>query len=160
MSRFLSIEEQILINQFSQGLVSLDKMDDWFISFDRMNKKAVIHNLIIMVIQLHPTYEEMESAVKSLNKSKTSSAVKFLKRNQPFAKFGYELCDLPENELSNSFKILLVTLSIADNRRKSQENPDLCKHWWHKDLSDKKYLKQLKKKKSRFSIFLEKILSI
>ena len=147
MRRFLNIDEEIFLNQFSQGLVSLEKMNSWFEKYDIINRKDIIHNLLNMMIQSHPTYEEIESAAKSIKKVTSSAATKLLNRNKPFNKFGYELCDLPEKELLNCFDIMLLTFSISDNRRKSQEDPNNCNHWWHKDLSDERYLEQLRKSK-------------
>jgi len=51
---------------------------------------------------------------------------------------------LPEKELLIGFKILLLTLAKADLRRKMNELPEYCSHWWHKDLSDEDYLQALR----------------
>ena len=144
MRRFLNINEEIFLNQFSQGLVTLEKMNEWFTAYDLLNKKDIIYNLLNMVIQSHPTYDEIESSAISLNKITSSSAVKLLNRNKPFNKFGYEICDLPERELQTGFNILLLTLAKADKRRKEQEDSNNCTHWWHKDLSDEEYLQKLR----------------
>lgn len=146
MNRNLTIDEEIFLNQFTQGLYPLERMVDWFKQYDLENKKNIIFNLLNMVIQSHPTYEEIEAAAKSIKKSTSSSAIKLLNRKKPFNKFGYELCNLPENELLICFQILLLTFTQADNRRKSQENLNDCNHWWHKDLSDDEYLKKLRTK--------------
>jgi len=60
MKRCLTINEEILINQFSQGLILFDEMDVWFKKHDLQNKKDILHNLLNMVIQSHATYEEIE----------------------------------------------------------------------------------------------------
>ena len=146
MKRAMTIDEAIFLNQFSQGLHSLDEMNDWFEKYDIENKRNVMADLFYMVLQAHPDYDDIESAALFLKKSRTSSAVMLLNRNKPFSKFGYKICDLPEKELINGFDILLLVLSRADNRRKSRENPGECSHWWHKDLSDKKYVETLTKK--------------
>lgn len=139
------MEEQIFLNQFTQELHSLEEMNAWFSAYDLQNKRDILHNLLRMVIQAHPTYEEIESSAIELKKARSPSAVKLLNPNKPFPKFGHEICDLPEKELQNGFDILLLTLAKADNRRKNQEDPGQCHHWWHKDLSDKEYLYKLEK---------------
>lgn len=144
MKRNFNIEEEILINQFSQGLVTIEEMNKWFATYDLLNKKDIIHNLLNLVIQSHPTYDEIESSAILLNKITSSSAVKLLNRNKPFNRFGYEICDLPEKELQTGFDILLFTLAKADKRRKEQEDSNSCTHWWHKDLSDEEYLQKLR----------------
>lgn len=145
MKRCLTTDEEIFINQFSQNLHSLEDINNWFFSYDLENKRDIISNLLNIVIQSHPTYDDIESAAISLNKSRSVSAVKLLNRKKPFDKFGYELCDLPEKELLTCFDILMLTLVRSDTRRKEQELPETCSHWWHKDLSDQDYLRQLRK---------------
>jgi len=66
-----------------------------------------------------------------------------LNPNKPYKKFGHEVCTLPEKELVIAFEVLLMALSIADNRRKQMESCGGCNHWWHKDLSDETYIKTL-----------------
>ena len=144
MKRTLTIDEEIFINQFTQGIRSLEEMNDWFGSYDLQNKRDILHNLLVFVIQSHPTYDEIESSAISLNKRGSASAVKLLNKSKPFSKFGYEICNLPEAELLIGFDILLLTLSKADIRNKRNEMNDTCRHWWHKDLSNHDYLLKLK----------------
>lgn len=143
MNQF-SINEKILINQFVQGLHSLQELNLWFEDFDTVNKRNIIYNLLYIFIQAHPTYEEIEESAVSLKKVRSSSAVKLLNRNKPYDKFGHELCGLPEKELSNSFNIMLLSLAKADNRRKKHDCLNGCNHWWHQDLSNEKYLEKLR----------------
>lgn len=144
MRRMLTIDEEILINQFTQELISIDIINDWFDNHDLINKKDIVFNLLNMVIQSHPTYDELESSAIELKKIKSSVAVKLLNKNRPYNKFGYEICNLPEKDLKVGFNILLLTLTKADNRRKQQEK-GACNHWWHKDLSDEKYLETIRR---------------
>ncbi len=144
MKRLLTIDEEIFLNQFSQNMHSLDEMNCWFETYDLLNKRDIMENLFNMVIQSHPVYDDIESSVLSLDKGKSSSAVMLLNKNKPFGKHGYLICNLPEKELLNGFDILLLTLSRADNRRKNQETPNECSHWWHKDLSDQNYLEAIR----------------
>ena len=144
MNRTLVIDEEIFINQYNQGLHSLLDMDEWFLAYGIDDKRDILHNLLIMVIQAKSLCEDIEAAALSLGTMKSASAVKLLNPNKPFGKFGYEICSLPEKELLTGFNILINTLKIADTRRKLSENPDLCRHWWHKDLSEESYLSYLK----------------
>ena len=136
MKRCLTIDEEILINQFSQGIHTMNEMDQWFQLHDLDDKRDIMENLFNLVIQSHPDVEDIKSSAVSLGKENSSSAVILLNKNKPFTKFGCKICDLPEKELLNGFNILLLTLSKADNRRKERECRNGCSHWWHKDLSD------------------------
>jgi hypothetical protein len=121
-------------------------MRSWFNGYELKEKRNIMHNLINMVIQSHPMYEDIEFAVYFLQKSKSPSAIKLLNRAKPISKYGYEICALPERELNNGFEILLIILSKADHRRKNHEDERLCNHWWHKDLSNEVYVEELKRK--------------
>lgn len=145
MRRCLSIDEEIILNQFSQGLFTLEEMNHWFAMYDLLDKRDIVQHLLNMVIQAHSTYDDIEGSAILLKKVTSASAVKLLNRKKPFSKFGYEICDLPEKELQIGFDILLLTLVKADTRRKEQEDPKECNHWWHKDLSDENYLRKLKR---------------
>ena len=144
MLRNLNINEEIFINQYSQDLHTLKEMDDWFLSYKLNDKKDILHNLIIMVIQSKAGYDDINYAAKLLGLLKSTSAVKLLNTNKPFIKFGYEICNLQENELLKGFSIMLETLKIADIRRRNLEESDKCNHWWHKDLSDEDYLNEIR----------------
>ena len=143
MKRCLTMQEQIFINQFSQSIHTLDEMKVWFDSQNISDKRDIMENLFNMMLQSHPTIEDIKSSALEINKSKSSSASMLLNKNKPFNKFGYEICKLPEKELSTGFCILLLTLSKADNRRKMSEKPNECNHWWHKDLSNSASLDEL-----------------
>lgn len=136
MDRCLRIDEEIFLNQFTQNIHSLETMNEWFESYDKLDKKVIMRALFYMVVQAHPTYEDLESSVEKLQKRKSPSAVKLLNKNKPFCKYGYEICDLPERELTIGFDIFLLTLAVADTRRRNSEKEGECNHWWHKDLSN------------------------
>jgi hypothetical protein len=143
MKKFFTIEDEIFINQFTQKINNLDEMNKWFFSHYLEEKRNIVKLLINLVIQAHPTYDEIKESADLLQKSSSPSAIKLLNKNKPFNKFGHELSNLPEKELLNAFDILLLTLSSADNRRKEEEDPENCNHWWHKDLSNNEYLDSL-----------------
>lgn len=145
MKENFTIEEEIFINQFSQQLHSLEEMRGWFNLHCFEDKKDILKLLLLLVIQSHPTYNEIEDSAISLKKLSSTPATKLLNKNKPFSKFGYEICNLPEKELTTGFEILLLTLAKADTRRKEQEKTEDCHHWWHKDLSNEDYLNKLKK---------------
>ena len=142
--RYLNLDDEIFLNQFIQNIHSLESVKKWFDTKSHEEKKIIILDVLDMVIQSHPTYEEICYTVEGLKFSKTPTAVKLLNKNKPFNKFGYELADLPENELERGFILLLKILSVADKRRKCTCCANGCQHWWHRDLSDVSVLRELK----------------
>lgn len=143
MKRHFAIGEEIFINQFVQQLHTADVMEAWFSDRDHADKREVILNLLNMVIQAHPTDEEIELAVCQLGKENSPSAVKLMNRRKPYRIYGCELADLPEKELKTAFLLLLTVFALADTRRKLTECKDGCHHWWHKDLSDEATVQEI-----------------
>lgn len=144
MKRNFTIDEEIFINQFVQQLHSSEVMEAWFSDRDHAEKREVILNLLNMVVQAHPTDEEIELAARKLGKENSPSAVKLMNKRKPYCTYGYELADLPEKELKTGFLLLLTILSMADSRRRATECKDGCSHWWHKDLSDEATVQGIK----------------
>lgn len=144
MKNNFNISDLILINQFVQGIKDLEYIHMWFNNLCLLEKRQSLINIWNLIIQSHPLYEDIEKAI-ILSKRKASStpAVMLLNKRKPFFKFGYEVSKLPDNELIKALDILLYTLSLSDNRRKENEDPLLCNHWWHKDLRNEEYIIQL-----------------
>ena len=143
--RYLNLDDEIFLNQFSQNIYSLETVKKWFDAKNHEEKKAIILDVLDMVIQSHPTYEEISCTAEELKLSKTPAAVKLLNTNKPFNKFGYELADLPEKEMERGFILLLKIFSVADKRRRSMCCANGCHHWWHRDLSNVSVLREIKK---------------
>lgn len=144
MYRSLTFDEEVILNQFSQRILSLDDVKSWFLKYSYEEKKNIVYGLLCMVIQSNAVSEDVYFAATYLKKVSSSAAVMLLNPRKPFYKFGYDVCRLPEKDLDIAFCILLVTLSISDNRRKQSEPPHKCNHWWHKDLSDEKYINKIR----------------
>ncbi len=138
--------ELILINQHSQGLKDTEELCRWFSEKDEEWQKEAVISLLLLVGQSHPQKEELLVAIDVSPVKKTSTAVVMLTNpRKDYLKYGYELKKLSGKELKNAWVILLNLLKIADTRRRESEDPATCNHWWHKDLSNPKYIKRLLK---------------
>lgn len=143
MARIMNIQDEILINQFVQHYKKDEELIDWFNTYPIKDKRKIICDILDLVIQAHPTYEEIEIASNNLGLNNSTPFVILSNKNKPFSKFGYKLSELPKAELNKVFLLLINILMIADNRRRQLEAPGSCHHWWHKDLSDAKYIEFL-----------------
>ncbi|MBQ5321711.1 MAG: hypothetical protein J6K88_06650 [Oscillospiraceae bacterium] len=144
MNRILNINEEIKLNQFVQNIFTLEEMEAWFLNYNVEDRRSILFALLNMVIQSGATTNDISVAANNIKKGRATPTIMLLNQKEPFQKFGYKICRLPENELANGFKVLLCTLAISDNRRKEDEK-GICNHWWHKDLSDEKVLETIKK---------------
>jgi hypothetical protein len=149
MKDYFSIEELININSFVQNLYDYSDLEEWFICSPEAEQRNLIKKILELVIQSHPKSCEIESAIDNAKLKKTyTPCVMLLNPKESLERFGYKLISLPKNELLKSFKLLLFTLKIADTRRKKEEQSETCNHWWHKDLSNKDYVEELKRRYS------------
>lgn len=142
MNRCLTLDEEIYINQFSQGIHSIADMNVWFDKYSLNDKKDIVYNILNLVIQSHPSDIEIREAIKILNIEKCSAAQILGNPTTCIRDTGYKICKLSEKEIRNGFDILLLILKNADTRRRTLCNGN-CSHWWHKDLSDKNYIRYL-----------------
>jgi Family of unknown function (DUF5958) len=56
-----------------------------------------------------------------------------------------KLLKLPPSESIKTFFLLISLLAIADARRYSKYCQDGCSHWWHRDLSDRQVLDEIRR---------------
>lgn len=134
----------ISINQFVQDIKSINILIEWFSNLEIISKKNAIIEMFSLVAQSHPQKNDLFKAIELSQVKKTSTAVVMLTNpNKNYLKFGYETLKLNEKELEKVWIILLNILKISDNRRKNSEDPHLCNHWWHKDLSNQEYIDSL-----------------
>lgn len=120
----------ITLNRLAQGLDSLESGVTWFNEMSLNDRKEVLRELRVFVIQAHPTHADAELAVmRSGVRSTATSAVLLLRPNLRDA-MG-KITNLPELELERVFRLLLLLLGIADDRRKRISCANGCSHWWH-----------------------------
>ena len=141
-----TIRDEIFVNQYVHEIKSIEDLVAWFLSKDDSSKKDMVKAVFSLVIQSHPYQEELYKAIEISKVKKTATAVVMLTNpRKDYLKFGWEVAKLSGKELLNAWIILLNLLKIADTRRRVSENPKLCNHWWHKDLSNQSYIDKLLK---------------
>jgi len=132
----MNIEEEILINKYGQGLVSIGVLLDRFSVFDLQGKNKFLTDVIYLIMQTKAEDTDIESAIiESKLKSSFTSCV-ILRKGVANHNL-LNIITLPENELSKAFILLVSLFKIAYQRRFTVEknNPD---KWWYWDLSDEK----------------------
>ena len=144
MKKVLDMEFLILINQFVQDIKSIDILIECFLNLEINSKKKAIIEILSLVSQSHPQRDDLAKAIE-LSRIKTTSTVVVMLTNpkKDYLKFGHELLKLNESEMKKAWIILLNILKIADTRRRNSEDPNVCNHWWHKDLSNQEYIDYL-----------------
>lgn len=135
----MKLEEEILLNKFGQGLVRIQQLIEKFELLDALRKREFLKDFLYLIIQSKPKKEDIQQAIVDSRLKLTFTPCVLLRKG--VASHDLEkLVNLPENELTKSFILLLSLFKIAYNRRFTLEknNPD---KWWYWDLSDDKRIK-------------------
>lgn len=137
----MKIEHEILINKYGQGLVSTEQLLDLFGSFDFGFQKVFLNEILFLILQSKPKEEDIEPAIINSGLKSTYTPCILLKKgvvNHNLEK----LVNLPENEVTKAFVLLLSLFRIAYKRRfvLEKDNPD---KWWYWDLSDEANIKRI-----------------
>ena len=140
----MKLEDEILVNKFGQGLVAIEQLTEDFSLLEVFQKKEFLNGFLYLIMQSKPKKEDIEPAMLDSGLKPTFTPCILLKKgvaNHDLEK----LVNLPENELTKVFVLLLSLFKIAYKRRFAVEkdNPD---KWWYWDLSDNEKLEMIMKR--------------
>ena len=142
--RYLTIEELVLLNQYVQGLVTKDNINDWFGTFEENEKQIIVKDLWMLAIQARVLETDLHPAAKKAGLKMTHVPIVMLSKGDvPFRNRGYRLSELKGTVLTQAFLLVLECFTLAEQRRKQKEGGISCHHWWHKDLSDALIVKEI-----------------
>lgn len=130
----MRLQDEILINQYGQGIISHEILVNIFENLAEEEKKGFLGELLNLIIQSKPLDVDIDDAIvqSGLKASYTPCALIKKGISQHILE---KIISLPNNEYLKSFILLLSLFKIAYNRRfqKERGNPD---KWWYWDLSD------------------------
>lgn len=137
----MKLEDQVLVNQFGQGLIAIDQLKTGFRLLELMTKKKFLNELLFLIMQSKPEEGDIESAIIKSDLKSTFTPCVLLKRG--VANHNLEkIINLPEYELTKAFVLLLSLFKIAYERRFNDEKDNPHK-WWYWDLSDHEKLEKI-----------------
>lgn len=138
----LMLNEELLLNQYAQGLIEDSKMLDFFLHF--VNSESKVHFLEevgTLITQSKPQEGDVEEAIKQSQLKPTFTPCVLLRKGiipHQLARIAH----LPSDEQEKSFILLLNLFKIAYLRRFEQEK-GVPHKWWYWDLSDKQNLEKI-----------------
>lgn len=130
----MKLEDEILVNKFGQGLVTIEQLTEDFRLLEMIKKKEFINELLFLIMQSKPRNEDIEPVIVNSGLKSTFTPCVLLKKgvvNHNLEK----ITNLPENELTKAFVLLLNLFKIAYMRRFIDEKDNPGK-WWYWYLSD------------------------
>lgn len=131
----MNIEEEILINQYGQELITLQSLLKRFELLDLNKKKEYLTNMLNLIIQSKVSDDDITDAIINSNlKSSYTPCIMLKKGVAPHLL--EKIVHLPEDELKKVFVLFLSLFRIGYKRRFEKEKNNLNK-WWYWDLSKK-----------------------
>lgn len=130
----MKIEHEIAVNKYGQGLVEVEQLLELFQRFDFDFQQVFLREILFLILQSKPKEEDIESAILDSGLKSTYTPCVLLKKG--IATHNLEkLINLPANERTKVFVLLLSLFKMAYKRRfvLEKNNPD---KWWYWDLSD------------------------
>lgn len=145
-----SIQEEVILNQYAQGIKSSTELLEWYNSFDIDKKRSILIEIWSLANQARVNEEDVEDARITVGLKATHTPVRMLcSEKLPFKNRGYKLADLRGKEQIQAFLLILNCFAIAEQRRKSicDAEKENCNHWWHQDLSNTQLIQEILKNK-------------
>jgi hypothetical protein len=143
MFRYLKISELILINQYGQKIIIKEKLIEWFLSLTDDEKRDTINDIWILAVEAGIIESDVNEAIKRANLKPTNTPVVMLINSKlPFRQRGGGHNFKGSVQLQ-AFLLNIECLTIADERRRNLVCKGSCSHWWHKDLSSEKVIKEI-----------------
>jgi len=138
----MTIENEILINQYAQDLVGIKELLDLFSNLSPEQKKAFLNDTLFFIIQSKAIDKDIEEAILESKLKSTLTACVLLRKGVLSYNLK-KLINLPDKELESVFILLLCLFKLAYKRRLLFEKNNLNK-WWYQDLSDAEILKKIR----------------
>ncbi len=141
---YLSIDEEILINQWAQGVVDDQAIQKIYLARKPEEVPSLLRNVCELVQQASASNQDMEATISAAPIKATRSVCVILRKgvnNEVLQK----LVSLKGTDAEDSFLLLLYLFRIADNRRRANEKE--CTHWWHRDLSNPLVVEAVKRER-------------
>ncbi len=140
----MNLADEITINQIKQKLISQEDAKNWFLSFPSEAQQEILHRLCYMTLQAAARDEDVSLAIAKSKLRPTYTPCVLLGRGRLKEQMA-KLLKLPPSEFIKTFFLLISLLAIGDARRYCKYCQDGCSHWWHRDLSDRKILDEIRR---------------
>lgn len=140
----MNLDDAITLNQIQQKLISQEDAKNWFLSFPIADRHEILKWLCDMAIQARARDEDISLAITKSKLRPTYTPCVLLSKGRLKEQM-VKVLKLPPSEFLKAFVLLVSLLGIADARRYSKDCQDGCSHWWHRDLSDRQILDEIRR---------------
>ncbi len=135
--------DEITLNQIRQNLLNKEDAKNWFFNLSIEHQKAILQRLSYLVLQAGTRDGDVNIAIKKSNLRPTYTPCILLSQGRIKEQIA-KVLKLPNSEFLKAFILLITLFEIADTRRYNNSCQDGCTHWWHRDLSDRRVLAEIR----------------
>lgn len=107
----VTINEQILINQLAQKIISYQEGERWFTSLTPERQQHVLRELNCLIVQAGPLIEDTVSAIADSGLKKTYTPCVLLRGGQIDVQLA-KIASLPKDEFGKAFRLLIALLAL------------------------------------------------
>lgn len=131
----MELAQEILINQYAQGIVPVETLLDNYRIFDMVEKEMYLKYLVFLIVQSKCTDSDILPAIENSRLKKTYTPCVLLEKGGTKYHSLKKITSLPDYELDKVLVLFLNLFKIGYDRRFRQEKNNPNK-WWYWDLSD------------------------
>jgi hypothetical protein len=141
------LPDLIRVNQLVRHRIDFKGFRAWFTDLPFERRRALTCLLCEFAYQAGVSIANWDESLSAIDVPATDPVVEQLcslrQSDHPlFALFGF-LEKLPAAELPVAFKLFVYLFGVAESRAYRSESKEHCNHWWHRDLLDKRVVRDL-----------------
>ncbi len=137
----MQIQDEILVNQFAQGVITQEPLVIKFNNLKIENQKIFLNDLKNLIIQSKPIDIDIDEAIKQSRLKPSYTPCVLIKKGVDNHHLD-KIINLPDDEIAKVFILFMSLFKIAYLRRYQVEKNDPYK-WWYWDLSDEKNIESI-----------------
>ena len=126
----ISEENSIFINKLAQQIIDVEVGCEWFNNLDFNTQLDVLRSLSLYVLQAGAKESDVVTTIDKVKLKKTYTPCVLIQKGALKVQLN-KILNLPHDEYSKIFLLLLTLFSLADERRRKTKCKNKCSHWWH-----------------------------
>lgn len=138
----MEIKWEIIINQYAQGVIPLERLLSSFEKMEPKEQKILINGTLQLLLQSKPLDTDIKTSIDNSGLKPTCTPCVLLTKGMDKANL-YKIADLPSNEWKKVLQLFVNIFKIAYLRRFQQEKDLRKDKWWYWDLSNEKNIEQI-----------------
>lgn len=120
----------VVLNESAQGIRPLAQGVSWFEGLAEPEQFDVLRDLSGYCIQARATSEDAAESIRRAGIRPTHTPAVLLTRGRLTEQLA-KIINLPQDERTKAFRLLVALLAVADERRRARFCAEDCRHAWH-----------------------------